>query len=126
MLLVNYFLTLFIIFFLHFLSFCIILCSMETIDIEQFYERLKQICSNRNITLKALCEQVGINYRTFQNKKFRGLIPTVEELVKMSEHLDVSLDYLLTGSAVELQSCREKLKKIQDIISATSSSILSE
>lgn len=95
---------------------------METINIEQFYERLKQICLNRNITLKALCEQLGINYRTYQNKKFRGLIPTVDELVKMSEYLDVSLDYLLTGSAVELEACKDKLKKIQNIINESSSS----
>lgn len=68
--------------------------------IENFWKRFDVVVKNRGYNnLKEFIEDVdcGIAYTTFLTKRAKRLLPEVETLVKISEELDVSLDYLLFG-----------------------------
>ena len=110
--------------------FCNILYSMENtnIDVQAFWERLKQISSSRKILQKDYCEQLGFNVMSFRNKKAEGYLPTVEQLVKLSRLFGVSLDYLVTGTTVDenekalleqLDLYKSKLAQIGTIVTET-------
>lgn len=63
---------------------------------ESFYDRLKKTCADKGISVfKMLCEceiSEGAPARWRQNH-----LPSATTLIKISEYLDVSTDYLLMG-----------------------------
>lgn len=72
--------------------------------IENFWARFDIILKNRGYdTLKDFIEDIniGISYPTLLTKRSRKILPEVETLIKISEELDVSVDYLLFGYVSE-------------------------
>lgn len=72
--------------------------------IENFWARFDIVLKNRGYkTLKDFIEDinVGIVYSTLLTKRAKRLLPEVETLIKISEELDVSVDYLLFGYVSE-------------------------
>lgn len=80
---------------------------------DKFAESLKQLMRERNLSVKKLAEQTGIA-RTSLNDWSQGARPTVsEDLVKLAQFFNVSLERLLFGKSVE-QSVIEQLVKKSD------------
>lgn len=60
-----------------------------------FYERLDSLLKQKNISHRKMIIDFGLVKNTMYNWKHRGNIPNGEVLLKLSEYLDVSVDYLL-------------------------------
>ena len=67
-------------------------------------------------TLKALGEYVGIRQQTISLYKNGTTQPTPENLVKIAEYFNVSVDYLLTGISSENKDMHEELGLSEDAI----------
>lgn len=71
-----------------------IICSFNKDYIINFYENLEKELTRQNIYKKQLCRECGITYRTLKRWK-NGTLPSYENLLKISNYLDVSMDELL-------------------------------
>lgn len=68
---------------------------------KEFGARLKVLRKQKNWAQKELAAKVGLRFQQL-NKYESGLnIPPAEMLVKLSDVLDVSVDFLLTGNPLE-------------------------
>lgn len=68
---------------------------------KQFGARLKVLRKQKNWAQKELAAMVGVRFEQL-NKYESGLnIPPAEMLVKLAGAVDVSVDFLLTGNAME-------------------------
>lgn len=65
-----------------------------------FYERLKQSCKKSGTTITAILREMNMNSANTSSWKNGGK-PSTDVLVKLSERLNVSTDYLLTGKEKE-------------------------
>ncbi|MGN1411912.1 MAG: helix-turn-helix domain-containing protein [Oscillospiraceae bacterium] len=61
-----------------------------------FYEQLKKACKKNNTSVTAVLKNIGIGTANGTYWK-NGSNPTADIVVKLSEFLGVSCDYLLTG-----------------------------
>ena len=59
-----------------------------------FYDRLLNVCEERNIKLTPLLQELGISKGNIKSWK-DGIIPTGTILIKLSCKSEVSTDYLL-------------------------------
>lgn len=62
----------------------------------QFYENFCNACKLRNISPSALLTKLGKSKSTITQWK-NGSMPSIEIIPVISEELDISIDYLLTG-----------------------------
>lgn len=60
-----------------------------------FYERVDSLLKQKNISQRKMIIDFGLGKNTMFNWKHRNNIPNGEVLLKLSEYLDVSVDYLL-------------------------------
>lgn len=66
---------------------------MET----DIYERIKNLCAAKNISVKKMCESTGIVYSSYYSSQQSKRIPNSLDLMDMARFFNVSVDYLLTG-----------------------------
>ena len=60
-------------------------------------ERLREAMDAKGLTIKALSDLSKIPYRSLQNYLRGEREPNAEALVSLSTHLNISIDWLLTG-----------------------------
>lgn len=61
-----------------------------------FYERLRNICSEKNTTVTKMLHEIGLSSANTGYWK-KGQLPKGDALLKISEYLNVSIDLLLIG-----------------------------
>ena len=61
-----------------------------------FYDRLRDICKERGTTLSAVLKDLGLSTGSTGSWK-KGQFPKGDVLKKISEYLDVSIDYIIFG-----------------------------
>lgn len=88
----------------------------------EFVNRIDDILSENKISRKDFCESININTSTMATWKTRNVLPPVETIAKIAEKLNVSMEWLLTGSSYQVSDFeRGKLsrKTIRDRIYKT-------
>lgn len=71
-------------------------------DIDNFFfARFEEICLSNSITSENCIEKIGIDKEAFSDIRYNRL-PTLEEFLKISYSLDVSLDYLIGRTDIPL------------------------
>lgn len=60
------------------------------------FERLKELCSSKGITLTELEREMKFGKGTIF--KWTDSFPTVDKLQKVAEYFSVTMDYLMTGN----------------------------
>lgn len=60
-----------------------------------FHEVLKQLQTERNLSIIKLSHECGIPYRTLQNYLLKLREPNIKSLILLSDYFHVSVDYLL-------------------------------
>lgn len=76
-----------------------------------FYENLQSACKNIGTTPTALVKKLNLSSGNVTNWK-NGKIPNGDILIQISEFLNVSCDYLLTGK----ESCTNLTKDEEQLI----------
>ena len=61
-------------------------------------ERLREAMDAKRLTIKALSDLSKIPYRSLQNYLRGERVPNAAALVALSTHLNISIDWLLTGN----------------------------
>ena len=61
------------------------------------YERIKNLCKNEGVSLKEMLESNGIVYSSYYSSQQAKRLPGLPDLISISKHFNVSLDYLITG-----------------------------
>lgn len=61
------------------------------------YERIKELCKKEGTSVKAMLESHGIVYSSYYSSQQAKRLPGLGDLVSISNHFNVSLDYLVTG-----------------------------
>lgn len=56
-------------------------------------QSIKKMSKDKNITIKKLLEDVGLGFNTMSNMKTS--MPKADNLAKIADYLDCSVDYLL-------------------------------
>lgn len=55
--------------------------------------RIKEVAKNRDIVLRQMLEEIGLSKGTMDN--LRTSMPKADNLAKIADYLDVSMDYLM-------------------------------
>lgn len=82
------------------------------------YNKVKELCRDKNITQKQLADIIGINQNTI--KTWENKLPNSETLVKIADYFGVTTDYLLGRSSNKLltrkneRDIQKSLKQIYD------------
>lgn len=71
----------------------------------------KRFTDTRTETLAVISDKTGIPLATMKGWNSKGRLPKLTEAIKLSEYLNVSLDWLVMGKAVEKGSS-ESLDKL--------------
>ena len=66
------------------------------LSVNDLIERMKSIQPLKNF------ESIGFSQNTINNWKFRNVFPKSDDLYKISQFLNVSIDWLLTGNINEI------------------------
>lgn len=61
------------------------------------YEKLKELLDERGITVAEMCRETGISQSTMSNLKERGGNLSVENLVKVTRYLGVTVESIVEG-----------------------------
>ena len=82
-----------------------------------FLENLKDELSYQDLTQKELAERTGISVNTIRGWFSKDLVPDVFNAVKIAQTLNVSVEYLATGTdnnsaAKELAELKSKLAEL--------------
>lgn len=64
----------------------------------KLYETIFQLCENKNISITALENKLGLG-RGLIGKWKNGTSPNLEKLQKIADYFHVTIDYLTTGKA---------------------------
>ncbi|MCN8080716.1 helix-turn-helix domain-containing protein [Escherichia coli] len=72
-------------------------------------ERLREAMVAKSLTIKALSDLSKIPYRSLQNYLRGEREPNAEALVALSTHLNISIDWLLTGKGETVGVEKEQL-----------------
>lgn len=84
------------------------------------YNKVKELCRDKNITQKQLADIIGINQNTI--KTWEHKLPNSKTLVKIAEYFNVTTDYLLGRSSNKLltrkneRDIQKSLKQIYDCL----------
>lgn len=79
-----------------------------------FYDRLHQLCKEKNTTVSQMLNELGLSTGSTGNWK-KGQLPKGDILKKIADHLDTSIDYIVYGEFRNNLSDDEKeLLKIYD------------
>lgn len=60
-------------------------------------DRLKEVMELKGLNIKTFAEQLDVPYRTLQNYLLHSRDPSVEILIKVSDMLNVDLNWLMRG-----------------------------
>ena len=63
------------------------------------YERVKELCRSRGITITDLEKNLGFGTRTIYNRSNHA--PSVDKVIAVAEYFGVSLDFLIFGKTEE-------------------------
>lgn len=60
----------------------------------KYFERMKELRSERSETQTQVAEAIGITLRQYQRYEAGAQKPGLDYLIALADHFDVSLDYL--------------------------------
>lgn len=66
-----------------------------------FYERIKHLTKENNLSLISFLESIGINYSSYKSTKKAENLPRADEAVKIAKGLNATVEYLVTGEFEE-------------------------
>ena len=66
-----------------------------------FWENFYNLCKSNSTTPNAICSELGLSTATATGWKKRGVSPSGDILLRISEYFGVSTDFLLTGKERE-------------------------
>ncbi len=69
-----------------------------------FGERLKQLRKDSGKTQKQMGEFLGLNERTYRQYEANEVDPPSSKAIKLADHFNVSLDYLLARTSIKEQN----------------------
>lgn len=67
--------------------------GLEMYNSSNVAERIKELAKERNVSIKQLLLDVGLGFNTMSNMKTS--MPKADNLAKIADYLDCSVDYLL-------------------------------
>lgn len=76
-----------------------------------FYERVKELVKNNNLSLIPFLQSLGINYETYKSAKRLGHLPRTDEALSIAKALNTTVEYLVTGKLSDSDSQLSELKK---------------
>jgi len=99
---------------------CFFSKMVDTIDMSEFHERLRDTWEDSRLTVKALALNSGVSARTIDKwlAKKNPTTPKIDEIAKLAKVLCVSLDYLAYGetfSDIKNSMLIKKYKKTLDV-----------
>ena len=94
---------------------------MDNMKTTEFWQRLDSAVKARYKTYVAFCRDCGFNLATMYNNKNRDRFLPIEYLPKVSEKLNISIDWLLTGKNRESDWDVKELETVKAYLNAPKS-----
>ncbi len=60
-------------------------------------------------TIKDLCQEAGVVYQTVMNQRSEGTMPNLMTIMRISQHVQKSMDWLLLGDTITQDSSKQKV-----------------
>lgn len=80
---------------------------------KEFSKRITELLKKKKIMKKDFCNDLELTVQSFSLWETKNTVPSAETVLKISEYLDVSCDYLLTGKENGLQPKEPRFTKKQ-------------
>lgn len=82
-------------------------------------KRIKVLRKEKGLSQAELGKKIGLSYAQVGRYETKGMQPSAEVLQKLAKELDVSIDYLLNGSAEEKASAnltdKDLIKQFKEV-----------
>ena len=96
--------------------------DIETMDNNQFWERVKTLSKEHHLTQQEICNLTGILLGTLKGWITNNRLPDAEGAVSIANVLHTTVEYLVTGKQSNEKEKTDKLvKDIQDLLTAYTS-----
>ena len=69
-------------------------------------DRISSACKSKKMTQEALAELADVSYQTISSAELGKKALRPENIIKISQAMQVSTDYLLTGNRNTMKQCR--------------------
>lgn len=93
------------------------------LDYDSYWERMKKLALSKNENgIRGMCIDLGYDVQIFRNRKTKHIYPSIIDLITISDYLDTTVDYLITGAEKNIYQQRineleSKFNQIKSIIS---------
>lgn len=88
----------FVVFSLNFHDNVIMKTTDQVKENADFWIRFKDLCKSKKVTQVELCEKTGIDKGKLQGQITRNIAPSVFDAQKIADYLNISVEYLTTGT----------------------------
>jgi transcriptional regulator with XRE-family HTH domain len=78
----------------------------------QIAKNLRELRDKSGLSLRALGEEIGLSHNTLATYERQGVVPTVNNAVKICEYFKVPVEYLLYGKKVTTDFNDQDLLKL--------------
>ena len=96
--------------------------DIETMDNNQFWERVKTLSKEHHLTQQEICNLIGILLGTLKGWITNNRLPDAEGAVSIANVFHTTVEYLVTGNQSSEREKADKLvKDIQDLLTAYNS-----
>ncbi len=72
-------------------------------DVSYFWNGVNIALSKKNLNASWLCKETGLSLRTMKNRIKKGILPRLDEAVRISEKLGITLESLCKGADREVK-----------------------
>lgn len=79
----------------------------------QFWDRIKTILTEKNLTESELSKRAGVTQASVNGWKTKGAIPRADIAYKVADFLGTTVEYLVTGSKPESMTIQENKALLQ-------------
>ncbi|MCQ2086528.1 MAG: hypothetical protein MJZ37_00430 [Bacilli bacterium] len=79
-----------------------------------FYERVKELLKQKNLTLVDTLKKLDINLDAYKSCKRYGNLPRADEVFLLAQELGTTVEYLVTG--IERDKTKELIETIDNIL----------
>ncbi|MDR0876502.1 MAG: helix-turn-helix domain-containing protein [Treponema sp.] len=85
-------------------------------ETDYFYDRVKRLIKQNNMTQEKLAKACNINVGTFRGWIAKGIYPTVIDAYYLAKALGISLDYLVTGKNKAEKNNEKRIENVNSLL----------
>lgn len=92
------------------------------LNFDDYWNRIKSLLEEKGVSQAQFCRELGFDEQVYRNRKTTKTYPSIQDIVKIADYFDTTIDYLLTGAVKNpyikrANELEQKFAQIKQILS---------